>query len=438
MTAALPSTPLDAEDARILALETGPIRGHTLKLLLVDDAPDAPPVADLRVAIAAGLPDLPRWRQRLVHDPDTPTGYVWAYDPAWSIDRHVQPVVTSGPVDAAQLRWLVTEAMKAPLDRDRPLWRLDVVPRLADGRWALIWKVHHCLADGVTAMRVGSRLLWTDETQAPGGPRPSGRPATAPDGRTGPGLAVLAGYRGFFLREFRRIGQLSPLALPVGTEREVSFVRCGLDDLRAIGKAVAPDVTINDVLLAVVAGGLRHWLAARGAAAPTLKVQIPVSMHALPGEPESGGNRDSFLLLRLPVTEADPIARVRAVHAATRLRKNRQDARAIYALRRSMVHVPDGLRRRLQRLAQGPHEYALSISNVPGPRGPVRVLDRRVDEIYSLAELAPRHALRVAAVSLAGGLFVGLCADPAVVGDLDVLTAGIRGSVDELRGHLRT
>lgn len=438
MTAAPPLTPLDAEDARILALETGPIRGHTLKLLLVEDAPDSSPVADLRASISSGLSDLPRWRQRLVPDPGTPTGYAWADDPAWSIDRHVQTVGTPGPVDAAGLRGLVAEAMKAPLDRDRPLWRVDVVPRLADGRWALIWKVHHCLADGVTAIRVGSRLLWTAEPQAGGRVRPAAHSAAAPARRPGLRLAVLAGYRGFFLREFRRTGQLSPLARPVGSERDVSFVRFGLDDLRAIGKAVGPDVTINDVLLSVVAGGLGRWLADRDAAAPAMKVQIPVSMHALPGESESRGNRDSFLLLRLPVAEGDPVARVRAVHAATRLRKNRQDARAIYGLRRSMAHLPERLRRALQRLAQGPHEYALNISNVPGPPGPIRVLDRRVDAIYSLAELAPRHALRVAAVSLAGGLFVGLLADPAVVPDLNVLTAGIRGSVDELRERLRT
>jgi diacylglycerol O-acyltransferase len=151
---------------------------------------------------------------------------------------------------------------------------------------------------------------------------------------------------------------------------------------------------------------------------------------------DSAGNRDSFLLVRLPVAEADPVARVRAVSRATGLRKNRHDARAVYALRGSLSRVPAGVRRRLQEIVQGPREYSLNISNVPGPRGPIQVLDRRVEGLYPFAEVAPRHGLRLAAASLEGSLFIGLLADPNVVPDLDRLAASIPAEVDELRTRL--
>lgn len=439
VTGATGAVPLSAEDARILALESGPIRGHMLKVLIVEDAPAHSPLPDVRAAVEAGLAQVPHWRQRLVPSPGTPTGLCWADDPAWSIDRHVREVPATGPVDERGLRRIVAATMAVPLDRTRPLWTLDVVPRLTDGRWALVWKVHHCLADGVTAMRVGSRLIWTTDP-VPAQRRPAAGGGSAQ--RPGPGgpipartrlrLALLAGYRGLFLREFRRVAALSPLAADVGAERDVAFTRCTLDELRALGKAIAPEVTINDVLLAVVAGALGEWLHSHHAGSPALKVQVPVSMHLPAGADEPGGNRDSFLLVSLPVAEDDPVAQVRAVSAATRLRKNRHDARAIYALREVVGKAPGPVRRVLQRAAQGPHEYSLNVSNVPGPDRPIRVLGRRVDALYSLAEIAPRHALRVAAVSLNGSLFVGLCADPQVVPDLDELAAGVRRSIDEL------
>jgi hypothetical protein len=122
-------------------------------------------------------------------------------------------------------------------------------------------------------------------------------------------------------------------------------------------------------------------------------------MHVDSGAGEPGGNRDSFLLVKLPIAEKDPIARVRAVATATRLRKNRHDARAIYVLRQQIAHVPGPLRRLLQRAVQGPHEYSLNVSNVPGPATPIHVLDRKVEELYSMAEIAPRHALRPARCS---------------------------------------
>ncbi len=420
------ATPVSAEDARILAAESGPIRGHTLKLIVIDDAPGEAAVEALRAEIAPRLQGARRWRQRVVAAPATSTGFAWQDDPDFDVARHVRAVRAARPVDEAELRHIVAEIMKAPLDRARPLWTMDVVPRLADGRWAIVWKVHHGLADGVTVMRAGSRLLWTEPPSPP-------REARAPRPATHAASALWR--RGLVLREFRRIRvwQLSPLAADVGPERVVGFARCSLDELRALGKAVAPEVTINDVLLSVIAGALRRWLQSQHVRRARMKVQVPVSMHPHFADDDPFGNRDSFFFLWLPLDEADPIARVRAVSAQTGRRKNRQDAQAIYALRDFLGRAPARVRDALRRTMQGPHEYSVNVSNVPGPAGPLHVLGRRVDELYSIAEIAPHHALRVAAVSLGGSLNIGLCADPNVVPDIDALTTGIRLSIDELR-----
>ncbi len=426
-------TPLTEEDARILELECGNIRGHLLKVLLIDDAPDQPLLEALRDSIAQRLPAVPRWRQRLTSLPETATGLGWTDDPDFDLARHVRLVPASAPLGPEEFRCLLGERMMMPLDRGHPLWSVELIPRLSDDRWALIWKVHHCLADGMAMMKAGSQLLWTEEKPQPPAPRlPRGDSSAAAQLKAGMRLAKVFGYRGLFLREFRRVRQLSPLADEVGPDRAVAFADCTLDELRAIGKAAEGGATVNDVLVAAVAGGLRRWLLSHGLPISRMKAQIPVSMQQQGRASDSSGNRDSFLLIELPLGQPDPVERLQRVSAATRLRKNRHDARAIYALRRSLSHAPERLRHRLQQVAQGPQEYSLNISNVPGPAGPIAVLGHRVHALYSVAEVSPHHALRVAAVSLHGRLSVGLCADPRVVPGLGSLARGIRDSIDEM------
>lgn len=428
-------TPLSSEDARILALETGPIRGHTLKMLLIEDSLGDDALPMLRKEISRRLPEAPRWKQRLVNAPESPTGLAWQDDPAFDIARHVQVVSEKQPVDELGLRRIVSGVMTIPLDRTRPLWEVSVVPRLENGRWAVIWKVHHSLADGMTMMHAGARLLWTEENS-----KLSAQHALHSSEEKSPALlarsarlATLLGYRGVVLREFHRVHQLSPLAETVGPHRATAFTQLSLEDLRSLGKAIDPEVTINDVLLTIVAGALRRWLQEEHSYQTQMKAQVPVSLHPHLGEDDPFGNRDSFLFVDLPLSEGDPIARVRAISQETKLRKNRHDARAIYAMEDHLSHAPALLRESFQKLVQGPHEYSLNISNVPGPSGPIHVLGRRVSAMVSFAEIAPYHALRVAAVSLNGSLFIGLCADPHVVPDLNILTGGIHQSVDELR-----
>jgi WS/DGAT/MGAT family acyltransferase len=417
--------PLNGEDARILGLETGPIRGHTLKVLVLEDTGDPLSVDNLRQQLAERLSHEERWRERLVPEPSALSGLAWQLDPDFTIARHVEGVGVDGALDDDRLGVVIADAMREPLARDRPLWTVRVVPRLADGRSAVLWKVHHCFADGSTVMRAGPRLLWSEEQSVASGRLPASPvPVSTKRPALGARLVRLLGYRGLFVREFRRVWGPAPLAGEVGPERAVAWIRCDLAAAREAGGAVRPHATINDVVLAAVSGSLRAWLLARGLPPSVMKAQVPVSMHALGGD-ERDGNRDSFLHVRLPIREPDPVARLEAVARATRRRKNRHDARAIYALRDSLSRAPAAVQRRIQHVVQGPHEYALSVSNVPGPRGPISVLGRHVEALYSFAEVAPDHGLRIAAVSLEGGLYLGMLADPQLVPALGALARGI-------------
>jgi diacylglycerol O-acyltransferase len=194
---------------------------------------------------------------------------------------------------------------------------------------------------------------------------------------------------------------------------------------------VGRKVTVNDVVLAAVAGGLRRWLRGTGGAAAPMRAQVPVSMHGRSETPDKLGNTDSFLFVDLPVAEADPMRRLELINAETVERKQRHDADALYRFFHGLSHLSP-LYREAMRVAAGPREFSLAISNVPGPREPVYVLGGRVAELSSIAEPADRHALRVSAVSLAGEMRIALCTDPDALPGLQRLARGIERSVEEL------
>jgi len=183
------------------------------------------------------------------------------------------------------------------------------------------------------------------------------------------------------------------------------------------GKAIADAVTVNDVVLSILAGGIRAWLGAR----ESIRVKVPVSLHHAG---DTLGNHDSFFFVDLPVAEPDPVRRVLAINQETRERKLAGDAETLYRLG-THHHL-------LEHWAMSPHVFTFNVSNVPGPRGEVFVLGARLHRMYSLAEIAHHHALRVAVVSAAGSLSFGLCADFAAVPDLDGLSSGIHRAADEL------
>jgi hypothetical protein len=191
-------------------------------------------------------------------------------------------------------------------------------------------------------------------------------------------------------------------------------------------------VTINDLLLAAVAGGIRHWLEDERLPLDPMRVKVPVSLHR-PDEGEEVANRDSFLFLDLPCDQDDPDRRLARITAEAETAKADHDADALYSFFHGLSHLGP-LGRAGVKLASSPHEFSLAVSNVPGPREQIYVMGRPVREVYSLAEPADRHALRVTGLSCAGTMRIGLCTDPAVLHSLDRLAAGLDQAFDELCG----
>jgi WS/DGAT/MGAT family acyltransferase len=237
-------------------------------------------------------------------------------------------------------------------------------------------------------------------------------------------------------RELRPLPTSGPFDGRVGQRRAVAFAQCSLDDLRAIEHAAGEGVTVNDVVLASVAGSIRRWCQEHGGALERARVKVPVSMHSS-GPHADDGNRDSFMFVDLPLDEPDAHARLRAVNRETRDRKTHHDADAVFQVLGTLERVAPPVARLAGRVLQNPREFAVNVSNVPGPRSEVRVLGLQVRELYSLAEIAERHPLRVTAVSLAGTMQFGFCVDPDLVPGVESLASGVEASITELLGNLR-
>ena len=408
--------PLSPEDRAILALESPTIAGHTCKVVeLTGSSLDVPA---LRARIAERMHLVPQLARRLGAAPDGSTA--WREDPEFDVANHVVEHHHDDPVDAAGLRHCVARLFEQRLDRDRPLWRIDLVT-LRDGRRALVWRIHHALADGTASVRYGRALLWDEPPERRMTPAQARAHAVAEARRR----THLAGY---LRREFTRTRGRSPFDGEICERREVAFVSVPLGPLRQAAKRI-DGATVNDAVLTLVAGALRHWIVVHHGHLGTLRVKVPVSLHR---DGDAVANRDSQFALGLPLTEADPITRLREIHARTSARKAAHDAEEREVLLHRMSGVSPRLQRFAEQLERNPRRFALNVSNVPGPREPVSIFSSPVHAVYSIAEVSQHHALRVSASSLADQLCFGFCVDPDVVADVETIAGAIGAEAEAL------
>jgi hypothetical protein len=178
-----------------------------------------------------------------------------------------------------------------------------------------------------------------------------------------------------------------------------------------------------------VGGAIRRWLHGQHGPVHRLRIKVPVSLHT---EGDAEGNRDSCFIVGVPVDEPDPAARLRLIQKETALRKSEHDAQELDEVMGRLARTSPTLRRWTTRLQSSGRRFALNVSNVPGPAADVTVLGAPVHGMYPLAEVAPHHLLRVAVLSLADRLCVGLVADPAVVDDV----AGLATAIEQEAGEL--
>jgi diacylglycerol O-acyltransferase / wax synthase len=428
---------LTLDDAAILRLESDAIKGHTGKALVV--GPDANGrrlgTPELRARVAERLPGLPRLSQRV----DIPRRGrpAWVDADAVDLDWHVAEADVAEPLDERGLRAFIGSVLAEKLDHERPLWRVDVAP-MEGGSMALVGRIHHAMADGVSAIHIAGTLLFDEHADAAPDPPVSARnlkgarPPAVADAKP-KGVRPLVGA----LRRELKPGADSVLDRHIGPEREVARAGVPLKRLKAIGKAAGDGVTVNDVVLAAVAGGLRDWLGPeRIGGHGDIRVQIPVCLHLRGDGKEEIGNKDSFLNVDLPLHEPDPAVRLRTINRETSERKMDHDAETLYSFFHALGRFGP-LHRGVTRIVSGPREFALSVSNVPGPREKPLILGRPVTGFVSFAEPADRHALRVSVISLGGDLAFGLCSDPNAIGGLDALAESIEASVDELEEAVR-
>ncbi len=414
---------LSDDDAHILDLESTAITGHTLKLLILEPGSLPLDLDALKSAVGQRLSTQPRATQRVETDGAKPR---WVAAVDFDIDDHIRRVPTPDSATQNDLWRIVSGLMSTHLDRTRPLWTLDVIGPLADGREAVAARIHHAMADGIAGVRFLESVLFDARGDSSGprtpGPNPAATPATAE--------AELRRLPGAIVRELGHRDSSSPFDRPITIARELAFAVAPLAGMKRIGASRPTAATVNDVLLAIIAGGLRDWLPPDSVR--HLHAQVPVSLHHRDEGASAPGNHDSFMNVDLPLAESDPLARLDRISAETARRKRLDDADEMYDLLHALGRVKL-IDRAVQRLAGSAGEFSLAISNVPGPTTPVSVADRAVENLFSSSEPGTHHALRISAISCSGEVGIGLCTDPSALAGIAGLADAITRSYVELR-----
>jgi WS/DGAT/MGAT family acyltransferase len=440
---------LSAFDASFLQVESHEAHMHVgWAALFAPPARDRRPnFEELREHVAARLGRAPRYRQKLADVPLGMTDAVWIDDPDFDVTRHVRHARGS---DFSQL---VDEVLSVQLERDRPLWELWIADGLDDGRIGVVGKAHHCMVDGVAAVELSSLMLDPlPDAIAPVEPwHPPREPAAlelmtealAVRTRQFAGLATLplrvaarpADALSTAVRILRAArsslspAPASPLNAPISQRRRLGRAHRPLEDFRAV--KTERGGTVNDVLLAAVAGGLRRLFAARGEDPRPLKTMVPVSRRA-EGAAGELGNQISFVFIELPCDQEDPVARLASVQAEMGGSKAGGEPEGGEILLGTFEYMPRPVQRVAARVVASPRTFNLVVSNIPGPPLPLYMRGCRLEEAYPVVPLADEHAVSIGMTTVCGEACLGIYADAETVPDADLLADAIAESIDEL------
>jgi WS/DGAT/MGAT family acyltransferase len=448
-------------DSSFLHLEHDAATHMHVASCMVFDGP--PPTHDELVAHVEGrLHLVPRYRQRLAFVPFGQGRPVWVDDPHFNTRYHVQHHALPPPGSDEQLKHLAGRAFSQQLDRNKPLWELWLVEGLEDGRFAILGKTHHALVDGISGVDITTVLFDvtaepapTPTPEQPWVPRPL--PSSAQlladallERATVP-AEIARGLRSVVRRPRRVAKELlgdvravssftlpgarsappSPLNVPIGPHRRFTWADEDLERIKAIKNALGG--TVNDVVLATVAGGLGRYLRAHGH--PTidlvLRAMIPVSVRS--DEARGAlGNQVAAVWASLPVGETDPVERLALVRGEMKGLKESHQAVGAQLLTELTGFAPPTVMAQAARLQARQRYFNLVVTNVPGPQFPLYVLGRRMRAIYPMVPLAQNLALGIAIMSYDGTLAFGLNADFDALPDLELLAAQLAEALDEL------
>jgi diacylglycerol O-acyltransferase / wax synthase len=435
---------------------------HIGAALVFDPLPagGTPDIGEFRDYMRRRVGNLPRYAQRLSGLHAGPlTWLTWEPAEAFDPDAHVNHATLPAPGGEAELHEWLGDFWSHRLDRHRPLWEMTLLDGLESGRWALVTKTHHCLVDGVGSVDIGYVLL----DASPDAPPTHSQPLADDDdeevaehgnGRfwLSPGLVVRGARSGvgaalhpresfdrvraaveLIVREEVIGAPHSSLNASMSGMRQFATVRLDLAEVKATKADLGG--TVNDVVLAICAGGLRHLLLSRGDSLgeSDLRAQVPVNIRS-EDQQHSLGNELTSLFVELPVTEPDPIARYRRVVERTEQLKagsQRAGGKTIVDLADMGPPLAGALLARS--MFGGTRMFNLTITNVPGSQRRLYALGAPLVEVLPLVPLFAGHTIGIAVVSYAGQIVFGLNADRMAAPDVGVLAEGIERSFSELR-----
>ena len=409
--------------------------------------------------VGSRLHMVPRFRQKLAMVPLGLGRPVWVDDTHFNLEYHVRHTALPDPGDEVKMKRLISRVMSQQLDRSKPLWEIWFAEGLTGDRFALISKTHHCLIDGSSGVDIMSVMLdFGPEQQKierqPWRPEPEPTPdqllvdavrermtspaeivrslqSAAIDPRLVPNR-VIESLKA--LTEFVGGGFSAPpssLNQPIGPHRRFEMVLADLGEFKRVKNSLGG--TVNDVVLAVVAGGLRWLLESRGESVDDveLRAMVPISVRG-----ESGGavlgNQIASVWAGLPVYERDPVRRLRLAHHAMEDLKSSGQAIGAQVLTTLGEFAPPTMLAQAARLVARQRAFNLVVTNVPGPQIPLYTLGRRMHEVYPVVPLSDNTSIGVALFSYDGSIGFGLNGDYDLASDIGILAEGIEKSIAEL------
>ena len=457
---------LSAQDAAFLSSE-GPNTPMHVALVFISDAKPLRTeeggidIERIRRFIASRLHLVPRYRQRIRTTPLSGSP-IWADDPHFSIDFHVRHAALPRPGNAEQLKKLAGHIIVQPLDRERPLWEIWFVEGLERGdRFAASWKIHHCMTDGTSGVELVTMLMsLSPDEREPGevsryvprpppgnlellrdevaryaaGPLDAARRIRDMLGEEKPVeelRGALAGLREF-LGQGLTMASGTPFNQPIGPHRRFDSLAMSLADVKAVKDKLGG--TINDVVLATVAGGMRRYLRRQRLDPSQLdfRVSAPVSMRT-DADPGGMGNRVSAWIVSLPIDEPDAVTRLEHIRKTTSDLKQSKGAFGAALLSAATEWTGTTLLSLGARLQNVALPANMIVTNVPGPQAPLYTLGGRLLEAYPALPLFAKQGLSIALFSYDGRIFWGLTADPDLVPDLGDFRQDLAFAFDELR-----
>ncbi len=447
---------LSALDAAFLAQEKPNTHMHFGGIALFDGPP--PAYADVLERVRSRLHLVPRYRQKLAVPPLDTGGPLWVDDPQFRLDYHLRHAALPAPGDRGTLLRLAGRLFSQRLDRSKPLWEVLLVEGVEDGGWALISKTHHAVVDGIAGVDLLSVLLDATggtpvEDPPPWSPAPEptaaelavrglagaarqvaglagGTLAAATDPRRTAGrLRAAAEAVAELAWDTRSAAPPTPLNVPPSPHRRLATVEADLADLKRVKDRFGG--TVNDVVLAVVAGGLEHWLRSRGEHTEdlVLRAAVPVSIR---GEDRRAGNQLTQVVAPLPLLEPDPVARLGRISEAMAGLKRSRRALGAEVLTALEGFAPPTLLAQASRLTFSNRLFNLLVANVPGPQTPLYVEGRRLRVLFPVPFLSGDRSLAVAVLSYDGRVAFGLLGCFDALWDLDVVAEGIEQALGTL------